>query len=291
MLSSNSDTTSEMKSGSRWALVWRPAHPDPERAVGDIAIDRVPKTDSVTVYHAVPLCRQSAGLGPRRASPASDRPVFSMPDQAGRAFGPTPSRPVAAANSDATCARPNGRVPTAWLSIRAGRERKRWPRTRCSPRTSPIRRANSAGSVWLSHRAHRLTRRRTVWSSWASRFSNQCCRRSAATRCGAGSRHIGELDHVRHRCSPGPGVGGSDWWWTDATQLRSGGATGGPAGRVRVADRLAVELPVAPQPPTRRCRPLHLRRPVSVFFSPARGARLLGGARREHRSRSSGRSA
>lgn len=53
----------------------------------------------------------------------------------------------------------------------------------------------------LSYHARRPTRRRTAWSSWASRFSIQCCRRSAAMRCDAGSPHIGEVDLVRHRCS------------------------------------------------------------------------------------------
>lgn len=43
--------------------------------MGAIAIDRVPKTDSVTVYHAVPRAGSPAGPGPTRASPASDRPV------------------------------------------------------------------------------------------------------------------------------------------------------------------------------------------------------------------------
>lgn len=43
--------------------------------MGAIAIDRVPKTDSVTVYHAVPRAGSPAGPGSTHGPPASDRPV------------------------------------------------------------------------------------------------------------------------------------------------------------------------------------------------------------------------
>lgn len=75
MLSGNYDTTSEMKSGSGWVLVWRPTHPDPETSRGSHR-DRSRPEDRLGDC----LPRRTPCWQPRRSRvdawpPASDRPV------------------------------------------------------------------------------------------------------------------------------------------------------------------------------------------------------------------------
>lgn len=205
--------------------------------------------------------------------------------RAGRTCG-TPLRIPLVVVTPGPCVRPLAKG-CQWACTKPGRGWRAAPHTRSSPRTSPIPRASSAGSAWPSSRVRRPTRRRIAWWSWVCRCSIRYPR-SGAARCGAGSPRTGVGEHGRHRYSVGPGGGDSGRRWADAAQLRSGGAAGRSAGRVRVTDYLAMESPAAPLSSTRGRRRVHLWGTVPLPGAAARGAWLPGGARVGRRSGPSG---